>query len=140
MINVLDKDITLASEIKEIRESQALKRLKTNVGNFQTLLDNQGQNLQELQFNLEQFQNALGTDRQIIEVIQFKLENGTNIDLGFDGLDRLENDREGLFDIISLQVQDLPQLDDLQELNERIINVNKLPNLGELRDSKHKTT
>ena len=67
------------------------------------MVENQGQNLQELKFHLEQCQDALGTDRQIIDVIKFQLENGTNIDLGFDGLDRLENHREPLFEIISLQ-------------------------------------
>ncbi|MEA5508533.1 hypothetical protein VB715_02025 [Crocosphaera sp. UHCC 0190] len=153
VVDVLNREIQVAQNIQEVRNSQPLQNLEEQLQTFKTTLVQKEENFRELEVKLQEFQDALITGRQKLEVLDVKLENIQDalitgrqklegLDLKVEDLQKLglrieplqafNISTERLKQIISLQVQDLPKVDDLQALNEQIRNLNKLTDTRQL--------
>ncbi|EAZ91790.1 hypothetical protein [Crocosphaera chwakensis] len=134
IINRLNQDRQIVTNIQEIRDKQPLRQLDQNLQNIETIFSEKEQNFQELDFKLQQFEEQLITGRQTLEILDIKLEDVRNLGLEFDQLPRFDPNTQPLSRIISLQIQDLPIIDDLQTLNNQIKELNQLSDLGQLQE------
>lgn len=134
IIDRLNQDTQVARNIQEVTDEQPLQTLDQNLRNIQTIFSEREQNFQELDFKLQQFEEQLITGRQTLEILDIKLEDIQNLGLDFDQSPAFDPNTQPLSRIISLQIQDLPIIDDLQTLNNQIRNLNQLSNIEQLQN------
>lgn len=114
--NNLDNLSTRVTELRNREDSVALQNLESKLEEVKTLLD-----------------DRVITDEQKLEELLVKIEDLKAIESQIDLVRELGiNDIESLENIISLRVQDLPIIDDLQDLNNQIKELNRLTDVNQI--------
>jgi hypothetical protein len=138
VVNVVDREIEAANNIKEVRDAQPFQDLRRQFQDFQAIVSQDAKDIRELELRLQEFQDAVITGRQNIEVLEIRVEDLQNLESEIDILEDLTINNinnintQRLERIISLSVQDLPLIDNLQDLNNQIQQLNRLTDLNQL--------
>lgn len=112
----LERTSQRVEELRSQQDSVALQNLETKLEEAKALLDDE-----------------VITDEQKLENFLVKLENLKTVEPQIDLLRGLGiNETQSLQEIIALRVQDLPIIDDLQDLNSQIQELNRLTDLNQV--------
>ncbi|WP_243397386.1 hypothetical protein [Crocosphaera subtropica] len=114
--NNLERASQRVKELRSQRDSVALENVETKLEEAKALLNDE-----------------LITDEEKLESFLDKLEELKNIESDIDLVKEIGiNDIESLEKIIALRVQDLPIIDDLQDLNNQIQELNQLTDINQI--------
>lgn len=123
LVNNLDQKIDTAKQNEQLRETEII---------------------QQLDQQIEDLQIAITQDLERIEAVDAKVEeirdNLSNFvdsrigDLNFQDLENFKLTPEGFKELLALNIKDFPQIQDLQELNNRIKDIGVLSSIPEIKE------
>lgn len=114
LVNNLDQKIQTAKENKELKQEeivQKIDQLEQQINNLKITINDDLAKIENIDLKVEEIRNNLAS-----------FSDSRIGDLNFQNLDNLKLTPDGFKELLALNIRDFPQIQDLQELNNRIEN------------------
>ncbi|MBL1209751.1 hypothetical protein [Geminocystis sp. GBBB08] len=114
LVNNLDQKIQTAKENKELKQAEIVEKvdqLEQQINNLKVTISEDVVKIENIDLKVKEIANNLA-----------KFSDSRIGDLNFQNLDNLKLTPDGFKELLALNIRDFPQIQDLQELNNRIEN------------------
>jgi len=130
--NQLDQQVQVLKQQEELKANETLQNLEKEVNALQATLAQDAQSLETLATNFKSFQETLAQDGRKLETLSTKVQEVQSLGIPLEP-------NQGLKSAIALNSAIAKNQDQLQDLQQQIQNIGKIPSLDQVQQNLQQT-